>query len=384
MSAIVKVVPVNNRRQLRQFARFNYVLYRNCPYSVPDLFSDIVDLMTPSTNAAFEFSDAQPFLAYRDGRIVGRVAAIINHKANKVWNTDTVRFGWIDFIDDIEVARALLNAVEEWGRERGMTRVEGPLGFTDFDPEGMLTEGFDRLGTQATIYNYPYYPEHMKSLGYSVGAKWVEWHIPYNEVPEKMVRISKAVMDRYELHLAEYGNDLKADIKKYAKDLFKLVNEAYAPLHGYSAFSDRQIDDYIKRYMSIIDYRFVSIVQDKNDQIVAVGMVMPSLSRALQKARGRMFPFGWWHLLKALKWKRSDIVDLLFLAVKPEYQNKGLNAVPFSVVLPTLAKMGFQQGESNPELETNVKMQSQWSYFNGPEIHKRRCTFVKDLNNMEG
>lgn len=378
MSASITVVPINNRRQLRKFARFNYVLYRNCPYSVPDLFSDTVDMFSPKANAAFEFSDAQAFLAYRDGKIVGRVAAIINRKANQTWNTDTVRFGWIDFIDDINVSAALMKAVEEWGREHGMTRVEGPLGFTDFDPEGMLTFGFDRLGTQATIYNYPYYPRHMEQLGYQTGAQWVEWHIPYNDVPDKMLRLSKAVMDRYDLHLAVYGNDLKADIEKYAWDLFHLVNEAYAPLHGYSAFSDKQIADFIRRYMSVIDYRYVSIVQDRNDQIVACGMVMPSLSRALQKARGRMFPFGWWHLLKALKWKRSDIVDLLFLAVKPEYQGKGVNSIPFSVLLPTLQQMGFRQGESNPELVTNMKMQGQWSYFNGTEIHKRRCTFVKD------
>lgn len=378
MSASIKVVPANSRRQLRQFARFNYVLYRNCPYSVPDLFSDIVDLMTPSGNAAFEFCDVQPFLAYRDGKVVGRVTALINRKANQIWKTNTVRFGWIDFIDDIEVSAALMKAVEDWGREHGMTRVEGPLGFTDFDPEGMLTEGFDKLSTQATIYNYPYYPVHMEKLGYSVGAKWVEWHIPYNDLPDKMFRISKAVLERYDLHLAKYGNDIKADIRKYVNEVFRLINEAYAPLHGYSPISEKQIQDYINKYMSIIDYRFVSIVQDKNDQVVAVGMVMPSLSRALQKARGRMFPFGWWHLLKAIKWKMSHTIDLLFLAVKPEYQNKGLNAVPFSVIMPTLIKMGFQQGESNPELETNMKMQGQWAYFNGAEIHKRRCTFVKD------
>lgn len=375
----ITIVPVTTRRQLRLFARFNRQLYRGSAYNVPDLDRDVMDMFTPSRNAALDFCQAQPFLAMMDGKVVGRIAAIINPHANKVWNTGTVRFGWIDFIDDIRVSGALIDAVARWGRERGMNRIDGPLGFTDFDPEGMLTWGYDKLGTMATIYNYPYYPEHMAQLGLRPSAKWVEWHIPYNDVPERMQRISKIVLERYGLHLAKLDGSVKSQAEKYAKALFHLVNESFAPLYGYSAFSDRQIDDFVRRYLPFIDLRLAAVVLDRDDNIVAGGLTMPSLSRALQKADGRLFPLGWWHMLAALKWKRSDILDLLFLAVKPEYQNKGLNAIPFSVIVPNATGMGFMHGESNPELETNGRMQSHWSYFGGTEIHKRRAVFCKDI-----
>lgn len=374
----ITIVPVTTRRQLRRFARFNRQLYKGSAYNVPDLDSDVMDMFTPSRNAALEFCQAQPFLAVMDGKVVGRVAAIINPRANKVWKTDTVRFGWIDFIDDIRVSGALMDAVAQWGRERGMNRIDGPLGFTDFDPEGMLTWGFDKLATMATIYNYPYYPEHMEKLGLTPSARWAEWHIPYNGVPEKMQRLSRLVLERYDLHLAETDN-IRHVAKKYGHDIFHLINEAFAPLYGYSAFSEKQIDDFVRRYLPLVDVRFISIVLDRDDRVVAVGVTMPSLSRALQKADGRLFPLGWWHMLKALKWKQSDTLDLLFLAVKPEYQNKGINAVPFSQIVPRATGAGFIHGESNPELDTNCKMQSHWSYFVGTEIHKRRAVFCKDI-----
>lgn len=373
----ISVVPVRTRRELRRFARFNIKLYKDSPYSVPDLIGDTINSFTPSRNAAFEFCEAQTFLAYSGRKVVGRVAAIINHKANGVWNVKTVRFGWIDFIDDIRVSGALLDAVTEWGKERGMDRLEGPFGFTDFDPEGMLTEGFDRIGTMATIYNYPYYPDHMQKLGLVPSAKWVERHIPYNDVPEKMARLGKIVMDRYDLHLARLDHSITEEARTYAYKLFELVNECYAPLYGYSAFSERQIDDFVKRYLPLLDKRLAVLVLDKNEKVVAVALTMPSIAEALHKAQGRLFPFGWWHIIKALKIKHSHVLEMLFVAVKPEYQNKGVSAIPFGALTAAATGLGYTLGETNPELETNNKVQSQWSYFKGVEIVRRRAVFYK-------
>lgn len=374
----ISVVPVRTRRDLRRFARFNVKLYKDNPYSVPDLIGDTKNSFTPSRNAAFEFCEAQPFIALIDGKVVGRVAAIINHKANDVWNVRTVRFGWIDFIDDIRVSEALLNAVAEWGKERGMNRLEGPFGFTDFDPEGMLTDGFDRISTMATIYNYPYYPEHMKRLGLETSAKWVEWFVHFpNPVPEKIQRLSKIVMERYNLHLAVYGRSKTKEARKYAYKLFRLVNEAYAPLYGYSAFSEKQIDIFVRRYLFMLDRKFVTILLDSNDDVVACALTMPSIAMALHKSQGRLFPFGWWRILSALRPKSSSLVEMLFVAVKPEYQDKGVLAILTNNVTSLINSVGCAYGESNPELETNVKMQSLWSYFPGSEIVRRRAVFYR-------
>ena len=374
----ISVVPVRTRRDLRRFARFNVKLYKDNPYSVPDLIGDTKNSFTPSRNAAFEFCEAQPFIALIDGKVVGRVAAIINHKANDVWNVRTVRFGWIDFIDDIRVSEALLNAVAEWGKERGMNRLEGPFGFTDFDPEGMLTDGFDHISTMATIYNYPYYPEHMKRLGLETSAKWVEWFVHFpNPVPEKIQRLSKIVMERYNLHLAVYGRSKTKEARKYAYKLFRLVNEAYAPLYGYSAFSEKQIDIFVRRYLFMLDRKFVTILLDSNDDVVACALTMPSIAMALHKSQGRLFPFGWWRILSALRPKSSSLVEMLFVAVKPEYQDKGVLAILTNNVTSLINSVGCAYGESNPELETNVKMQSLWSYFPGSEIVRRRAVFYR-------
>ena len=362
---------------LRRFARFNVQLYRNHPYAVPDLIQDTKNSFIPSRNAAFEFCQAQTFLALMDGKVVGRVAAIINTKANQAWNVRTVRFGWIDFIDDIRVSEALLDAVAAWGKERGMDRLEGPFGFTDFDPEGMLTQGFDRIGTMATIYNYPYYPEHMEKLGFKPSAVWSERHIPYNDVPEKMGRLSKVVLDRYNLHIAKLEHSKSTEARIYAHKLFHLVNESFAPLYGYSAFSDKQIDDFARRYVPLLDKRLAVFVLDSNDQLVAGALSMSSIARALQKAQGRLFPFGWWHIIKALKWRHTETLEMLFVAVKPEYQNKGVSAIPFSVLTKSATDMGFTLGETNPELDDNIKIQSQWSYFKGVEVVRKRAVFYK-------
>ena len=375
----ITIVPVKTRRDLRRFAKFNVQLYRNHPYAVPDLIQDTKNSFIPSRNAAFEFCEAQTFIALKEGEVVGRVAAIINHKANQAWNVRTVRFGWIDFIDDIRVSGGLLDAVAAWGKERGMDRLEGPFGFTDFDPEGMLTQGFDRIGTMATIYNYPYYPEHMEKLGLKPSAVWSERNIPYNDVPEKMGRLSQVVLDRYNLHVAKFEHSKNTEARIYAHKLFHLVNESFAPLYGYSAFSDRQIDDFARRYVPLLDKRLAVFVLDKDDNMVAGTLAMYSLARALQKAQGRLFPFGWWHIIKALKWKHPEVLEMLFVAVKPEYQNKGVSAVPFGLLTKQSKEAGIVYGESNPELEDNIKVQSQWDYFKDVKIVRRRAVFYKSI-----
>ena len=375
----VEIKKVTTKSELKRFIRFNYEFYKDNPYSVPDLYDDMLNTFSPKKNAAFEFCEADYFLALRAGKIVGRVAAIINRRANETWNRKTVRFGWIDFIDDMEVSTALIDTVKQWGKERGMTEIEGPLGFTDMDAEGMLVEGFDQLSTMATIYNYPYYPQHMERLGLSKSADWVEMKIYVPDaIPEKHRRISEIIAKRYNLHIRKLKSKKEVRQSGVAHDIFRLINDAYTPLFGYSRMTERQIDQYVKMYVPVLDLRMVSIVENEQNEIVAVGISMASLSRALQKAKGRLLPFGWYHLLKALMWKRPKVLDLLLVAVRPDYQGKGVNALLFTDLIPVYKELGFEYAESNPELEMNEKVQNQWQYFK-TEQHKRRRCFKADI-----
>ena len=320
------------------------------------------------------------FWLIKTEKIVGRIAGIINHRANATWNKKDVRFGWIDFIDDLEVSSRLLQTVEEWGKSKGMENIQGPLGFTDFDAEGMLIEGFDQLSTMATIYNHPYYPQHMEKLGFEKDADWVEYkiYIP-DAIPEKHQRISDLIQRKYNLKIKKYTSSRKI-AADYGQAIFELMNEAYSPLYGYSPLSQRQIDQYVKMYLPIVDLRMVTLITDAEDKLIAVGISMPSLSEALQKSHGRLLPLGWYYLLKALFMKRrAKMLDLLLVAVKPEYQNKGVNALLFSDLIPVYQKLGFIFAESNPELEMNGKVQAQWEYFK-TEQHKRRRAFTKKID----
>lgn len=376
MGIIIK--KVSSKQELKTFIRFNYELYKNNPYSVPDLYDDMLNTFSQKKNAAFEFCEADYFLAYKDGKVAGRVAAIINHRANETWNKKEVRFGWIDFIDDMEVSSALLKQVEEWGKERGMEAMVGPLGFTDLDAEGMLIEGYDQLSTMSTIYNYPYYPVHMEKLGFEKEADWVEFKLMVpDKLPDKFVRISEIILQKYNLKIKKLKRkEIKE--KNYGQKIFDLINEAYAPLYGFSKMTQGQINQYIKMYLPLIDLRMVSLVENEQGELVAVGISMPSLSKALQKTKGRMLPFGWYHLLKALFIKKPKILDLLLVGVKPEYQSKGVNALLFYDLVPIYQQMGFEYGESNPELEVNKKVQAQWSAFESVQ-HKRRRAFRKSF-----
>lgn len=376
MSAI-EIKKVETRSELDAFIEFHYDLYKDNPYDVPNLYSDEVKNFSKDKNPAFEFSDAECYLALRDGKVVGRVAAIINHRANERWDRRSVRFGWLDFIDDHEVSEALFKAVEDYGRANGMTEMVGPLGFTDMDPEGCLIEGFDQLSTQATIYNYPYYQKHFERLGFVKDVDWVEFKIDIpKEIPEKMLKIGNIVQNRFGLHLVEKTN-LKEVVGKYGESIFSLINEAYDCLFGYSPLSEKQMQHYIKEYLPFLPLDHISLVADANDQLVGVGVSVPSLSKALIKSRGRMLPFGWYHLLKGIK-KEKDIVDLLLIAVKPEYQSKGVNSLFFIDLIPAFNKRGYKWAETNVELETNENVQKQWQYFNYVQ-HKRRRAFTKSI-----
>lgn len=370
----VEIKKVTSRKELKQFIRFNYEFYKNNPYAVPDLYDDMLRTFSPGKNAAFDFCEADYFLALREGRIVGRVAAIINRRANATWKKRQVRFGWIDFIDDIEVSRALIDTVKQWGRERGMDTIEGPLGFTDLDAEGMLIEGFDQLSTMATTYNYPYYPRHMEQLGLVKAVDWVEMkiYVP-DEIPEKHLRIADIIRRKYGLHVRKLSGKRGLRRSGLVHDIFRLVNQAYAPLFGFSEMTERQIDQYVGTYLPVLDLRMVTIVENAEGELVAVGISMPSLSHALQRARGRLLPFGWFHLLRALSWRRPEALDLLLVAVRPDYQNKGVNALLFTDLIPVYQKLGFKYAESNPELEMNEKVQNQWQYFHTEQHKRRRC-----------
>ena len=352
-------------------------LYRDSPYYVPCLVTDELNTLMPSRNAAFAFCEAAYFLAYRDGKIVGRAAAIINRVANERTGRQEGRFGFIDFVDDPEVSSALIGKVTQWVKSKGMTSLAGPLGFTDMDREGCLIEGFDQLGTQATIYNYPYYPAHFERLGFEKSADWVEFKvfIP-NQVPEKMSRIANIVRAKYHLRTVRF-TDRKKLVRAYGQPIFQLINEGFDKLYGYTPLTPAQIEQYIKAYLPHLPLDHVSCVVDSNDQLVAFGISIPSLSKALIKCRGRLFPRGWMDLLKAVN-GHTSIVDLMLIAVKPELQSKGVNALIFEDLIRTFVERGYEYAETNVELETNANVQKQWQYFKN-EQHKRRRAFSKSI-----
>ena len=368
----VTVRPVNSKDQLGQYVRFGIDLYRDNDCYVPPLISDDVHTLSPDINPAFDFCEAQSFMAWRNGEPVGTITAIINRAANSKFDRRDVRFGFVDFIDDAEVVDALIGAVEDWGRERGMTEIVGPMGFSDMDHEGMLIEGFDQKGTMATIYNYPYYPEHMERLGFTKDADWVEYRIKVPEqIPEKYARIADIAARKYGLRVIKYTSRSKIK-KEYGRAIFELINRAYAGLYGYVALTDRQIDYYIDQYIGILRLDDVCLVVDSDDKLVAVGISMPSMSDALRRSRGRLFPFGWYHLLKALR-GGTDTVDLLLVAVAPEYRAKGVNAMLFADLIPAFHASGFTEAESNVELEGNESVQKQWDYFERRQHRRRRA-----------
>lgn len=373
----IRITEVKGKKDLKKYVKFTNDLYEDNAYYVPALVFEEVGTLSNEVNPAFEFCESVYYMAYRDGKPVGRIAGIINNKVNEKENKLSARFGFVDFIDDPEVSDVLFQAVEAWARKKGMTELRGPFGFTDMDPEGMLIEGFDQMGTTVAIYNFPYYPQHMERMGYKKDIDWIEFKIMIPKaIPEKHQRITDIVRAKHKLKILKYTST-KRLVEDYGQKVFELINESYANLYGYSQLSQRQIDYYVKMYISMLRLENVTLIINEAEELVGVGIAIPSMAEGLRKANGKMFPFGFIHLLKALKGK-NDVVELLLVAVRPDYQNKGVNALLFSDLIPVFIRNGYKYAESNPELESNDKVQSQWQYFENTQ-HKRRRAFVKEL-----
>ena len=370
----ISIKRVTNRKELEQFVQFYYDLYRGNDCAVPFLYSDEMDTLRKDKNPSFECCDAEYFMAFKDGKMVGRVAGIINHRANERWDRKLVRFGWFDFVDDTEVSEALLKAVEDWGRGQGMTEIAGPLGFIDTDREGMLVDGFDQLSTMYVNYNYPYYPQHMERIvGFEKDNDYVEMKVKVPEVvPEKFSKITEMVRKRYGLRVHKFSRRELID-EGYGRKVFDLLNATYKDLYGFSQLSDRQIDKLVNSYIKIADLNLVTAVFD-GDNMVGFGITFPSFSRAMQKTRdGRFLPFGWWHMLKILKWHRTNIVDLLLIGVLPVYRAKGANALIFDDLIRWFQRYNFEWAETGPQMETNEGVLSQWQYLESTIVRRHRC-----------
>ena len=376
---MIEIRKITDRQGLKQFIQFYYDLYRGNDCAVPYLYTDEMATLRRDKNPSFECCEAEYFMAYKDGKAAGRVAAIINRRANERWNCHQVRFGWFDFIDDPEVSAALLKAVEDWGRTKGMTEIAGPLGFIDTDREGMLVEGFDELSTMYVNYNYPYYPRNLEQMaGFQKDNDYVEMKVKVPEVvPEKFAKITEMVRKRYGLRVHKFTR--RELVKEgYGRQVFDLLNATYKNLYGFSQLSDTQIDKLVNDYIKIADLNLVTAIMD-GPKMVGFGITFPSFSRALQKTRdGRFLPFGWWHLLKILKWHKTPIVDLLLIGVLPEYRAKGANALIFDDLIRQFQAYGFEWAETGPQMESNEGVLSQWQYLESVQHRRHRC-YKKEL-----
>ena len=376
----IKVVEIKSRKELDDFIQLPYFIYKDCPQYVPDLKTDIRDLFNKQKNPAYEFSQIQPFVAYHNEVCLGRIVGIINHKANEKWQTRNVRFSMMEFIDDLGVSKALIEAVSQWGMSQGMEVIHGPLGITDFDKEGMLIEDFERTGSMNTIYNPYYYPRHMEALGFKKEVDWVQIRVNIpKEVPARYARTAQYAREQIGLRVVKLM-DVK-DKQDCCRKVFQLFNESYAPIFGFSEISVEQADIFLKKYLSLIDYELIPIVFNEKDEIVGVAVTMGSLTKAMQKAQGSLWPFGWWHLLKALKWCPEENAEMLLVAVRPDYQGLGVNALFFDDLIPIYNKYGFRWAETGPQLEDNVRELSQWKPLK-PEFVKRRRCYRKMINDI--
>lgn len=376
MSVVIKTV--ESKADLRAFVNFPLSLYKKCPYYVPNIYVDEMSSLDPEKNAMTPYTKSKRFLAYKDGKIVGRVIAIINDIANRDWHHKEVRFGWIDFIDDKEVSKALIDAVIAFGRENGMDSVAGPLGFTDFDNEGCVVEGFDDISSFMLKYNYPYYGEHFEALGMTKVNDWLEYRIYVpDQIPDKVVRAAALISERYNLHVRKIT---KKEVRKekYGRKIFDLVNRTYCELFDFTVLPPEVIDQYVNTFLGLLDLKYVTLVEDAEGKLIALAISMPSIAHAVQKGKGYLFPLGWWYLLKSLYLKHEDALELMLIAVDPEYQNHGVHAMLFNELIPTLIKGGFKYGESNAEMESNTKVQNIWNMYR-KEFKRRRRVFGKSI-----
>jgi len=375
----IELKEVSSKRDLKKFVNFQFSLYKGNKYWVPPLIKEEIFSLRRDQNPAFDFCEAKYWLAYVNGTIKGRVAAIINHKFNKKFNKKVIRFGWIDFVNDEAVADKLLGAVESWGKEMGMTEIHGPLGFTDMDPEGTLIDGFEETSTVGAIYNHPYYPELIEKYGFEKDVDWIEFEVKMNSepVPEKVQRITDIALKRNKLHLLKVKKS--KELLPYARELFYLINTAYEDLYGFVELSDRQIDMYVKQYFGFIKPEYLPIILNEKNEMVAFGITMPSLSAAFQKCKGHLFPFGFIYILNAMKNNKG--LDLYLTAVRPDMQNKGINAILMNEINKLIIKNKIRRVETNRELENNTKVQSQWKFFEH-RLHKRRRCYKRQISQI--
>ena len=374
----LEIREIKTRRELKKFIEFANELYKDCPYYCPPLFFDEMNCFNAETNPALEVSDYQLWMAYRDGKAVGRIAGIINRRANETWNYKHVRFGWFDFVDDQEVSKALLDTVAQWGKERGMDALNGPVGFTDFDHEGLLLEGYEYLAPMASLYNYPYYVKHLEAYGLTKEADWIEIQVyPPKTVPERLDRIAEIVKQRSHVRVDKVKNSRELE-RKYGIEYMDVIDEAYQKLYNFQPMTDAQKNYYKKIYFPILNFDFVTIVVNEKDEIVGVGLGMPDISKALRKCGGKLFPFGWYHILKALKAKKIEVFNLLLIAVRPDYQGSGVNALFFQDQIPRMAEYGMKVLETTSILETNAKNIANFTQFDHKQ-HKRRRAYIKSI-----
>ncbi len=376
----VLIKEVLSRADRKTFVEYPNRLYRDVENFVPAFYGDDMADWDREKNPAFEYCEARAFLAYRDGEVVGRIGAILSHRANERWGTKRMRFSQVDFIDDREVSAALFETVENWAREKGMKEVHGPLGFCDLDREGMLVEGFDKRSMFITYYNHPYYLDHLEALGYVKDTDWIEHMIPIGDGGEddriyaRLKRISDAMLRRTGYHKVTVKR--RSDVKPYVRKAFELINIAYAPLYGVVELTERQIDKYTDKFLPLIDPDFCCLIADDNDDLMGFGVGAPSMAEAMKKCRGHLFPVGWAGVLKSLKF--NDTLDLFLIAVRPELQKTGVNGIIMEHLYTGCVKHGIRQAETGPQLETNTKVHHQWKMFN-VEPHKRRRCFIKAI-----
>ena len=374
----VEIKPIQSRRELREFIEFANRLYLDCPYYCPPLFFDEMNCFHPDRNPALEVCDYQLWMAWRDGHPVGRVASIINRRANEKWGVKHVRFGWFDFIDDMEVSHALLDTVAVWGRERGMTAMNGPVGFTDFDHEGLLLEGYDHLAVMASLYNHPYYVKHVDAYGLTKEADWVELQVfPPKEVPQRIKRICDIVRQRSHVHVEKVKNAREL-VRRFGITYMDVIDEAYQKLYNFQPMTDKQKHYYKDMYFPILNFDFVTLVVNDGGELVGVGLGMPDIAPALRRCGGHLLPFGWYHLLKALKAKRMDSFSFLLIAVRPDYQGQGINALFLEDQIPIINRYGIRKLETTNMLETNTKVIDFFTQFDYRQ-HKRHRAYIKPL-----
>ena len=371
----IKVKQVLNSSDLELFIKFPMELYKGNPYYVPPLINEEKSIWMKEENPALQYSEAAQFLAYKGENIVGRIAVMINHKEEKELGIRKVRFGWLDFINDIEVSKLLINTAIEYAKSKGISKIEGPMGFTNLDKAGMLTKGFDKLATMIGIYNFDYYPKHMEQLGLVKEKEWVEFEINFPDtLPDKVEKFSRLIAEKYELELVKFK--AKKDILPLVDSMFKLLDDTYKNLSTYTPITEEQIKHYKEKYFKFIDKDYIVCIKDKSGSLISFAITMPSYSKALQKAKGKLFPFGWWHLLNA--GKKNDRANFYLIGIHPQYQKRGVTAIIFKEIYETFKKKGVKYLETNPELEENASIQALWQDYN-PINHKRRRTYSLEI-----